>query len=223
MAGREAEEAAPARDAAREFAAVWGEHARAARHYRAATLALAAALAAAVFGLVGVSRFVPQPIFVRVDAVGRADVVQPTDLYWQRDPADPVTKHFLRRFVQLHSGRLRARVQDDFTQSLYFLSRAAGAAAYESAREELAAVASGAAPQKDVANIVLRIYPGAEPPHRAEATYELIEAGRGGARRTHWTAALEFDFVDAENPDFARVNPIGLVITHLRVDEVAAE
>lgn len=211
------------RDAAREFAAVWGEHARAARVYRAATVALAVALVAAVWGLVGVSRFVPQPVFVRVDEVGRADVVQPEQLYFDRDPSDPVTRSFLITFVRLHVSRVRARVRDDFTRSLYFLSRAAGQAAYDAARDEIAAVAAGTAPEREVADIVLRIYPRPQPPHRAEATYEVLEPGASGARRAHWTAVMEFDWVAVENPEFSVVNPIGLVVTDLRLTEASAE
>lgn len=213
----------PERDAAREFAAVWGEHARAARVYRAATVALALALVAAVWGLVGVSRFVPQPIFVRVDEIGRAEVVQPEQLYFDRDPSDPVTRHFLIAFVRLHAGRVRARVRDDFTHSLYFLSRAAGQAAYAAARDEIAAVAAGTAPEREIADIVLRIYPRAQPPHRAEATYEVLEAAASGTRRSHWTAVMEFDWVAVENPEFSVVNPTGLLVTDLRLTEASAE
>lgn len=211
------------RDAAREFAAVWGEHARAARVYRAAVVALALALVAAVWGLVGVSRFVPQPLFVRVDDVGRARVVQPEQLYFDRDPTDKVVRHFLIAFVRLHVSRIRARVRDDFTHSLYFLSREAGQAAYAAALDEIAAVAAGTAPEREVADIVLHIYPRPQAPHRAEATYEMLEAGASGARRSHWTAVMEFDWVEAANTEFALVNPIGLVVTDLRLTEASAE
>ena len=56
-------------------------------------------------------------------------------------------------------------------------------------------------------------------PHRAEATYELVEAdGRGGWRSEHWTATIQFQFVEVTNPEFALVNPIGLVISYLRLE-----
>ena len=216
-------EPTPERDAAREFAAVWGEHARAARVYRAAVLALSLALVAAVWGLVGVSRFVPQPLFVRVDDVGRPRVVEPEQLYFDRDPTDKVVRHFLVAFVRLHVSRIRARVRDDFTHSLYFLSRDAGQAAYADALDEIAAVAAGTAPEREVADIVLHIYPRPEAPHRAEATFEMLEAGPSGARRSHWTAVMEFDWVEAANTEFALVNPIGLVVTDLRLTEASAE
>ena len=218
-----APEPPPGRDAAREFAAVWGDHARAARVYRVATSALALALVVAVWGLVGVSRFVPQPIFVRVDEVGRADVVQPEQLYFDRDPSDPVTRHFLMSFVRLHVDRRRGRVLDDFQRSMYFLSQEAGQAAYEAERAGIAAVAAGQAPEREVVDVVLRIFARPQPPHRAEATYALLEAGAQGTRRSHWTAALEFDWVEVGNPEFALVNPIGLLVTHLRLTEVTAE
>ena len=53
----------------------------------------------------------------------------------------------------------------------------------------VAAVMTGAAPEAQVERVVVRIDSQSQPPHRAEATDELVDAdGRGGSRTTHWTA-----------------------------------
>ena len=206
-------------EAGREYAGVLGELARAARFHRWLGAGLLLALTLALVGWARTARWMPQPMIVRVDSVGRADVVDVRDLYWDQDATDPVTRHFLHAFLSDHVRRSRYTARDDWARSLFFTSAEVTAEAIERDSAGIAAVMGGAAPERQVERVVVRIHPQPQPPHRAEATYELVEAdGRGGWRTSHWTATLQFQFVEVTNPEFALVNPIGLVVTYLRLE-----
>ncbi len=205
--------------AGKEYAGVLAELAGAARFNRRIAAGVLLALVLCLVGWARTARWMPKPMFVRVDSVGRAEVVEPEDLYWDQDATDPVTRHFLHKFVVDHVRRSRYTARDDWARSLFFTSRDVTAEAIARDSAGIAAVMAGTAPERQAERVVVRIHPQPEPPHRAEATYELVEAdGRGGWRTTHWTATLQFEFVEVTNPDFALVNPIGLVITYLRLE-----
>ena len=208
---------------ARDYAAVWGAHAAAARWNRLLAVALLVVLALCVIGWARTARHVPEPIIVRVDSVGRADVVRPEDMHWDNDPADPVTRHFLTRFIHDHAARKRLTAKDDWARSLFFLSQEEVQKAIQRDSAAIADVLAGRDPEKDIREINLLIYPRLEPPHQAEATYVVVVAdGRGGWQRQHWSATMQFEFIDVTNPAFALENPIGLVITHIRLEEASS-
>ena len=210
------------RSAAQEYVALWGAHAAAARNFRVLCFVLAGILVLCVVGWMRTATYVPQPVFVRVDEVGRAEVVDPARLHWEGDPTDPVTRFFLTRFIRDHVTRLRTTARDSWTRSLFFLSQQETSRAIERDSDAIAAVLRGEEPEREVENIMLRIHPRPTPPHAAEATFDLLRPGAEGLRRSHWTATLEFDFVEVSNPEFALVNPTGLVISYLRLDEATS-
>lgn len=218
--------AAPAAEAAergysagKDYAGVLGELAGAARFNRWLAAGVLLALVLCLVGWARTARWMPQPMIVRVDSVGRAEVVQPEDLYWDQDATDPVTRHFLHRFISDHARRSRYTARDDWARSLFFTTREVTAEAIARDSAGIAAVMAGTATERQVERVVVRIHPQPQPPHRAEATYELVEAdGRGGWRTTFWTATMHFEFVAVTNPEFALVNPIGLVVSYLRLE-----
>ena len=65
----------------------------------------------------------PQPMIVRVDSVGHTEVVAPEDLHWDQDASDPVTRHFLHRFISDHVRRSRYAASEDWAHSLLFTSQ----------------------------------------------------------------------------------------------------
>lgn len=205
--------------AGKEYAGALGELAGAARFNRWLAAGTLLALLLCLVGWARTARWMPEPMIVRVDSVGRAEVVKPEDLYWDEDASDPVTRHFLHKFISDHVRRGRYSAQEDWARSLFFTSTEVTAEAIERDSAGIAAVQAGTAAERHVERVVVRIHPQPQPPHRAEATYELIEAdGRGGWRTTFWTATMQFQFVEVTNPEFALVNPIGLVITYLRLE-----
>src|SRR3954467_9446617 len=60
-----------------------------------------------------------KPLVVRIDDVGRAEAVQYDATAYKPQP--PELRYFLTQFVVKHFGRLRATVQREYPDSLFFL------------------------------------------------------------------------------------------------------
>src|ERR1700754_4557394 len=67
-----------------------------------------------------------KPLVIRIDEVGRAEAVQYDATVYQPQP--PELRYFLTQFVVKHFSRLRATVQRDYPESLFFLDPALTAA-----------------------------------------------------------------------------------------------
>ena len=65
-----------------------------------------------------------KPLVVRIDEVGRAEAVQ-YDASTYR-PQAPELRYFLTQFVVKHFSRLRATLQREYSDSLFFLDGGAG-------------------------------------------------------------------------------------------------
>ncbi len=63
-----------------------------------------------------------KPLVIRIDEVGRAEAVSYDATAYR--PQDPELRYFLTRFVAMHFSRLRATVQRDYPNSLFFLDPA---------------------------------------------------------------------------------------------------
>jgi type IV secretory pathway TrbF-like protein len=65
-----------------------------------------------------------KPLVIRIDDIGRAQAVQYDTLTYQPQGQAPELKYFLTQFVTKHFARMRATVNERFTDSLYFLDSA---------------------------------------------------------------------------------------------------
>src|SRR5574337_528844 len=63
-----------------------------------------------------------KPLVVRIDDVGRAEAVQYDATAYQPQP--PELRYFLTQFIVKHFSRLRATVQREYPDSLFFLDPA---------------------------------------------------------------------------------------------------
>src|SRR5436189_177880 len=63
-----------------------------------------------------------KPLVVRIDEVGRAEAVQYDASTYQ--PQAPELRYFLTQFVVKHFSRIRATVQREYADSLFFLEPA---------------------------------------------------------------------------------------------------
>ena len=203
---------------AEEFAEIWDAALRSASHLRLLSGTLCALLLVTCMGWCRSAGRVPKPVFVRVDDIGRAEVVDYDAATWQGDPLDPVTKYFLRQFVVDHFSRQRATVAERWPLTLLFLESSLANAASDALSQEIAEHAAGLRRlERRVENVVLRVQARPEPPHEAIADYEvaLFAAGRERGRE-RWTTTLRFEF-QADPPHVLR-NPTGLLITFLASD-----
>ena len=208
----------------KEYVEAWGAHAAAARTLRRIVAGLIALLLVTSLGWLRSAARQPQPLFVRVDELGRAEVTDYQALQFDQDPLSPVSKFFLARFLRDHFERRPGGVRQAWTRSLYFLSRDLAPASSDADAANVAAVIAGRAPEVELADLSLRVAPSQQPPHTASAAYTLIYRRRGREfHRELWSAELRFHFLDRVPQEYVLVNPIGLSISYLRADRAVVD
>lgn len=199
-----------------ELIEVWAEHVTRARHYRAVVLVMGLCLMLALAALWGVSRRpFPPPVVVRVNEVGRAQVVDyvPEAI----EPAGAEVSYFLHQFVVGQYSRQRAVVEARWEDSFWFTSDEIGAQLSEEYGAEVAEFIAGAGGDGDVVleNVRIRVLPNPSPPHDAEIAFDRVRMAAGRAVETEpWSVNLQFAFAEVTE-DLVFANPIGLVITFL--------
>lgn len=163
-----------------------------------------------------------KPIFVRVDEVGRAEVVKYDDLTYR--PEAHTVRYFLSDFVRTYYGRNRYLIERNFEKSLLFLEN------------DLARSVRNAWEKNDVIREFLRNSDHAdieievkqvaleqlsEPPFKASVDFDQVfynPVDRSERTRDAYTANFIFVFRDRIPQDTLLVNPIGLAITYFRED-----
>ena len=211
---------AESRAKAEEFSDLWGELIHSGRWYRSLTVFLAVVvLVLLVVVMVQASRPAPMPLVVRVDEVGRAEVVDYKVERSSLDQNDPVVGYFLNSFVRDHFERRHALRAERWQRSLAFMTVALQQRVYDEAVEELTVfVSSPDAPEFLVENVVVRVVPQPEPPFRAEVIFDRVEQfGPTEIARERMTLSLQFVFADSVPAAALLVNPLGLVITFMDV------
>lgn len=211
---------AESRAKAEEFSDLWGELIHSGRWYRSLTVFLAVVvLVLLVVVMVQASRPAPMPLVVRVDEVGRAEVVDYQVERSSLDQNDPVVGYFLNSFVRDHFERRHALRAERWQRSLAFMTVALQQRVYDEAVEELTVfVSSPDAPEFLVENVVVRVVPQPEPPYRAEVIFDRVEQfGPTEIARERMTLSLQFVFADSVPAAALLVNPLGLVITFMDV------
>ena len=204
------------------YTEVWGEHIHAARHYRSLAVFLSGvALVLAVALFISATRPDPLPLVVRVDSVGRAEVVDYDAERVTAAPDDPVIPYFLTQFIQDHYSRRRVVGTERWGRSLYFLRQDVAREAAATDRQEFTTfLSSSSAPERFVESFQLRLIPQPEPPFAAEVQFDLVYRVDGApVSRTAMTVSLRY-IIAAEVPDETRlINPLGIVIVYM--DETA--
>ena len=203
-----------------EFSDLWGESIHSARWYRAVTVFLAAVVAMLlVVVIVQASRPAPMPLVVRVDEVGRADVVDYEVDRALLDQNDPVVGYFLNSFVRDHYERRHAWRAERWQRSLAFMTVELQQEVYAASVDELTEfVSSTDVPEFLVENVVVRVIPQPEPPYRAEVIFDRVEQfGATEIARERMTLSAQFVFADTVPPAALLINPLGLVIIFMDV------
>ena len=164
-----------------------------------------------------------KPLVIRIDDVGRAEAVD-FDATTYR-PQAPELRYFLTRFVVTHFSRLRASIQRDYPDSLFFLAPAladATIASNEQTRVLEGFLTNPSAEDIDVSVKNVTLTELTTQPFRAAVDFEKTYYSPGTRQaRTHETyvAQIEFTRRDTVPNAFVRVNPLGLQITNFRVDQ----
>jgi type IV secretion system protein VirB5 len=165
-----------------------------------------------------------KPLVIRIDDVGRAQAVQYDALTYKPVGQAPELKYFLIQFVTKHYSRIRATVKQQYAESFYFLDAALADATMASDQQDtsIERFLGGAGDEIDieVRNVTLESLTST--PYTASVDFDRVYYGAGTRReRLRETAVARITFVLRDQIPNAviPVNPLGLAITHVRVDQ----
>lgn len=168
-----------------------------------------------------------KPLVVRIDEVGRAEAVQYDASSYK--PQAPELRYFLTQFVVKHFSRIRATIQREYPDSLFFLDNAladATMAQNDQSRAIEAFVTNASGDEIDIAVQNVSLTELTKPPYKASVSFQKVFYTPGTrAERERQTFVAQIDFVmrDHVPNEFVRVNPLGLQITYFRVDQAFEE
>jgi len=168
-----------------------------------------------------------KPLVVRIDDVGRAEAVQYDATAYR--PQAPELRYFLTQFVVKHFSRIRATIQREYPDSLFFLDPSladATIAQNEQSRVLETFLTNGSADEVDVAVQNVSLSELTKAPYKASISFQQVRYTPGTrAERARETYIAQVDFVlrDHVPNAFVRVNPLGLQISYFRVDQAFEE
>ena len=168
-----------------------------------------------------------RPLVVRIDDVGRAEAVQYDATAYR--PQAPELRYFLTQFVVKHFSRIRATIQREYSDSLFFLAPAladATIAQNEQSRAMETFLASPSADEIDIAVQNVSLSELTKAPYKATVAFQKVVYTPGTrVERTRETYVAQIDFImrDHVPNEFVRVNPLGLQVTYFRVDQAFEE
>jgi type IV secretory pathway TrbF-like protein len=168
-----------------------------------------------------------RPLVVRIDDVGRAEAVQYDAASYQ--PQAPELRYFLTQFVVKHFSRIRATVQREYPDSLFFLDPALADATMAQNEQSRAIDTFVTNPSTDEVDIVVQNVSLSEltkSPYKASVAFQKVFfTPSTRTERSHQTYVAQVDFVMRGHVpnEFVRVNPLGLQIMYFRVDQAFEE
>lgn len=165
-----------------------------------------------------------KPLVIRIDDVGRAQAVQYDALTYKPTGQAPELKYFLTQFVTKHFGRMRSTVKASHAESLFFLdAELAEAAIVETQKHrtiETFLTSTADEIEINVRNVALEEI--RTPPYRAAVDFEKVYYGAGNRQeraRELYVAQLIFVLREQIPNALIPMNPLGLTITYVRVDQ----
>jgi type IV secretory pathway TrbF-like protein len=164
-----------------------------------------------------------KPLVIRIDDVGRAEAVAYDATTYR--PQAPELRYFLTRFVVTHFSRLRATVQRDYPDSLFFLAPALADATIAQNERSRSMETFLTTPSADEIDVEVRNVTFAElskSPYKAAVDFDMryfAPGTRQERKRETYVAHVDLILRDAVPNAFIRVNPLGVQITHFRVDQ----
>ena len=168
-----------------------------------------------------------KPLVVRIDDVGRAEAVQYDATAYRPQP--PELRYFLTQFVVKHFSRIRATIQREYPDSLFFLDPSladATIAQNEQSRVLETFLTNGSADEVDIAVQNVSLSELTKAPYKASISFQKVLYTPGTrAERARETFIAQVDFVlrDHVPNEFVRVNPLGVQISYFRVDQAFEE
>src|SRR6266478_2796968 len=138
-----------------------------------------------------------KPLVIRIDQVGRAEAVAYDATIYR--PQAPELRYFLTRFVALHFSRLRATIQRDYPDSLFFLDPGladATIAQNEQTRVMETFLITPSADEIDIAVQNVSLTELTKPPYKASISFQQVAYTPGTrTERLRQTYVAQVDFV----------------------------
>ena len=165
-----------------------------------------------------------KPLVIRIDDIGRAQAVQYDDLTYKPQGQAPELKYFLTQFVAKHFARMRATVKEQYGESLFFLDAPlADATIAQNQRDRtIESFLAGTADEVEVHVKNVTLDELTTSPYKASVEFEKVLSNVGNRQeRTRDTFVAQITFVlrDQVPNAMVLVNPLGLTITYVRVDQ----
>src|SRR5882762_1770971 len=137
-----------------------------------------------------------KPLVVRIDEVGRAEAVQYDATKYQ--PQAPELRYFLTQFVVKHFSRLRATLQREYSDSLFFLEPAladATIAQNDQSRTIEMFVTNPSSDEIEVQVQNVSLSELTKPPYKAAVTFQMVYYSPGTrTERQRATYVAQVDF-----------------------------
>jgi len=214
--------------AKRSYAEQFGDVVVTNTYLKVAVASLSLLCLALVFSQLRVAKTIAgfRPLVIRIDQIGKADVVRYDDLTYT--PREAEIKYFLSQFVRLYYGRNRESLAANFRQALVFLDpqladSIVAAWGHQKVVEEYQRSNLG---DVDIAIRGVSITSLAEPPYQATVEYEQVYYAareRTETKRVAYSAHFTFAFQTGVLPTAVLAsNPLGMVIQHFREDAVVS-
>lgn len=164
-----------------------------------------------------------KPLVVRINDVGRAEVVNYSNFAYKPQEAD--NRYFLSQWAQLFYSRNRFTVQKDFTKSLYFMNGDLQNAIIE--QNKKAKTIEGFLLDPSAQNVDIEIKNVAiedmrSAPYKARIEFYKVYSNpmdHDESKRELWTANVIYTFREQVSNEMLLVNPLGLTITYFREDQ----
>ncbi len=164
-----------------------------------------------------------KPLVIRVNDVGRAEVVNYSNFAYKPQEAD--NRYFLSQWAQFFYARNHYTLQKDFTKALYFLNGDLQSAVIEQNKKAKAFegfLLDPSAPDIDVEVKNVTIEDLRSAPYKARIEFYKIYSNpmdHSELKRELWTANVVYTFRDRVENEMLQVNPLGLTITYFRQDQ----
>ena len=164
-----------------------------------------------------------KPLVVRINDIGRADVVNYSAFAYQPQEAD--NRYFLSQWARLYYSRNRYTIQRDFTQALSFVNGDLQGSIIEQDKKSHALqsfLTDPTAPNIDIEIKNVAIEDLRTAPYRARIEFFKVYTSpidHSELKRELWTANVVYLFREKVPNEMLLVNPLGLTITYFREDQ----
>lgn len=216
----------PLDDAKRQYVELFGSALVMNTYLKIAVLALSLVACGLVFlNVHSMRRFAQiKPLVIRIDEIGRAQAVSYDAMTYKPAGQAPELKYFLVQFMTKHYGRMRATVKSQYAESLYFMesSLAEATIAHDQRNQTIERFLTGTSDEIEIQVKNVALEDLADAPYRAVVEFDRIYYAVGNRQeRSRDTCVAHLTFVVRDQVPNATIpiNPLGLTVTYVRVDQ----